>query len=500
MRIRENILYLMEKKNITIDDLIKETGIDKNVIENLLNNNQAPGVSEMLNLASALDVDMSVLLYGEKKKHSKAVKTKWSERVRVDGKGKLNYESLAPNYFHKKIEPFIVEIFKTDEKDLDISQHAGEEFHYVMKGKAEIIIDKEKFILEEGDTIYFDSSLPHSLNSITERTQLLSAIYYQESLAYYTKGRGMKAIIESARTLKNKKLVLICPDSASITAVNQAIYEKIISSAILVGNRKLTEKLCGEDLKYFRNYEFIEVDDNIDNYELNCAKIGVLEIKKGNADMIMKGKINTSYFVKAILDKKEGIPSGRRISLISIFELPDVNRIIILTDPGINPELFVEGDIHAAIDIIKNGIEVAKSLGVEKPRVALLDANEIPSEKIPTTVKEKDISEMDWKDAYVYGPLSYDLALYEDAVKKKGIKNNPVAGKADILVVPHIAGGNFIYKTWVKTLGAEVANIVSGAKVPIILTSRGDTEISKFLTICASSIYGEFIGKIHKEL
>ncbi len=496
MKIKDNLLNLMKKKNITEEDLLNETGIDKNTLENLLKNNQSPGVSEMLKLASALDVDMSVLLYGEKKKHSKAVKTKWSERVRVDGKGKLNYESLAPNFSHKKIEPFIVEVFKTEESELDISQHAGEEFHYVMKGKAEMTIGNEKFILEEGDTIYFDSSLPHSINSVTERTQLLSAIYYQESLAQHTKGHGMKAIIESARALKDKKIVLVCPDATSISAVNQAIYEKIISKVYLVGNKKLTEELCGEDLKYFRNYEFIDINQNSENYELECGKAGVEIIKNGNADMIMKGKINTSYFVKAVLDKQNGIPSGRRISLISIFELPDVNRIIMLTDPGINPELFAEGDKDAAIDIIKNGIEVAKSLGIDKPRVALLDANEIPSEKVPTTVKEKDISEMDWKDAYVYGPLSYDLALYEDAVKKKGIKNNPVAGKADILVVPHIAGGNFIYKTWVKTLGAEVANIVAGATVPIILTSRGDTEISKFLTICASSIYGEYIKNI----
>lgn len=499
MKIRENILTLMEKNGITEEEILNETGIDKQTLDNLLKNNQSPGVSEMLKLADALKVDMSVLLYGEKKKHSKAVKTSWSERVRVDGKGKLNYESLAPKYFHKKIEPFIVEVFKTDEADLDVSQHAGEEFHYVIKGTAEMTIGDEKFVLEEGDTIYFDSSLPHSINSITERTQLISAIYYKESLAQHTKGHGMKAIIESARMLKDKNLVLICPDATSISAVNQAIYEKIISKAFLVGSKKLTEKLCGEDLKYFRNYEFIEVDENIENYELECGKTGVSVIKDGKADMIMKGKINTSFFVKAILDKKNGIPSGRRISLISIFELPDVNRVIMLTDPGINPELFTEGDESAAIDIIKNGIEVARSLGIDKPRVALLDANEIPSDKIPTTVKEKTISEMDWKDAYVYGPLSYDLALYEDAVKKKGIKNNPVAGKADILVVPHISGGNFIYKTWVKTLGAEVANIVSGAKVPIILTSRGDSEISKFLTICASSIYGNFIKDIHNK-
>jgi phosphate butyryltransferase len=117
----------------------------------------------------------------------------------------------------------------------------------------------------------------------------------------------------------------------------------------------------------------------------------------------------------------------------------------------------------------------------------------MPSSKIPTTLYEKEISEMEWKEAEVYGPLSYDLALYEESVVKKGIKDNPVAGKADILVVPHIEGGNFLYKAWVMTLGAEVANIVLGAQVPIILTSRSDSDITKFLTICSSAIYSNYL-------
>jgi len=106
---------------------------------------------------------------------------------------------------------------------------------------------------------------------------------------------------------------------------------------------------------------------------------------------------------------------------------------------------------------------------------------------------EKQISEMEWEDADVYGPLSYDLALYEESVKQKGFGENPVAGKADILVVPYISGGNFLYKAWAMTMNVDVANIVLGAQAPLIITSRGDTNMTKFLTICACCVCSEYL-------
>jgi phosphate butyryltransferase len=117
----------------------------------------------------------------------------------------------------------------------------------------------------------------------------------------------------------------------------------------------------------------------------------------------------------------------------------------------------------------------------------------VASAKVPTTLLEQDLAGREWEHADVYGPLSFDLALYPEAVEKKGLGDNAVAGRANILVVPHIAGGNFLYKTWVFTMGAEVANVVLGATVPIILTSRSDSDVTKFLTICASAIYSQYL-------
>jgi phosphate butyryltransferase len=301
----------------------------------------------------------------------------------------------------------------------------------------------------------------------------------------------MRDLIQAAKLLKKQVICLVCPDKTSAEACKVAIDENIIERAVFVGDKKISEELI-QSLNLNRNKLTIVNIPYSDSYENECAKKGVEIIKKGLASLIMKGKINTANFVKAILDKNNGIASGRRMSLVSIFEVPNVNRLIFLTDPGINPTLFVDNDLNYSIEIIKNAIDVAKAMGVARPKVALLDANEVPSAKLPTTLYEDKLSKMDWEDADVYGPLSYDLALYEDAVKKKGLKDNKVAGKADIIVVPHIEGGNFLYKAWVMTMGAEVANIVLGATVPIILTSRSDSDMTKFLTICASAIYGEY--------
>jgi phosphate butyryltransferase len=303
----------------------------------------------------------------------------------------------------------------------------------------------------------------------------------------------MKAVIEASRLLEKRNIVIVGPDKTAISAVNIAIDENIVEKAYLVGNQDKIIERCGSELRHMDHYEMIHVDAQDDFFELEASQRGVALIREKKAHMIMKGKINTSSFIKAILDKNKGIGTGRRLSLVGIFEIPGIDRLIMLTDPGINPALFTNNDANSGIDIIRNAIDVCKSIGVARPKVALLDANEIPSASIPTTMHEKELSEKDWGDADVYGPLSYDLALYEEYVKKKGITGNPVAGKADVLVVPYIVSGNILYKSWVMTMGAEVANVVLGASAPVILTSRSDSEMAKFLTICTSSLYSSYL-------
>ena len=497
MNIGDNIKNIIKEKSSDLNTLSKITTIDKSALKDIVKNRTQPMVSDLLKIASALSVDTAKLLYNKSFEEKKAMKTSSDERIRVKRKDNLKYESLAPFYIGKHMEPFAVEIYKT--KNPDFSRHNGEEFHYVLEGKIKITVGEEVFVLEKDDSLYFDSSMPHCITSITDVSKVIAAIYNPGSMLQAVKGKKMRDLIHAAKLLDKKDLVLVSPDSSSLSAANKAIEEGIIDKAYLIGSESRIKSMCKDTLIHTNKYifEYVEDKEDLQKYELSCSEKGVDILKRGLAQMIMKGKINTANFLKAVLNRQKGIGTGRRLSLVSIFELPNLNRLIFLTDPGINPELFPNNDIQASIDIIKNAIDVAKSLGVIKPKVALLDANEVPSNKIPSTLYEKEVSEMEWEDADVYGPLSYDLALYEDAVKKKGLKENSVAGKADILVVPHIESGNFLYKSWAMTMGAEVANIVLGAKAPLIITSRSDSDMIKFLTICSSAIYSDYISRKH---
>ena len=493
MNIGSNLKKYMAEKNISIRRIKKVLCYDDAKLERLFNGEFSPGVSDLLKLATVLKTDIPALLHGKEYKEKKAIKTSPDERVKIHKVGSLDYESLSPTYTGRKMEPFLVTIYKKDPDKVDVSKHEGEEFLYITEGKLSIIVDGVEYILEEGDSFYFDSALPHSVNSITEKTLLISSIYKGDSMVDMTIGRSMKAIIEAAKLIEQKNIVIICPDSTSLSAVNKAIDENIIGKAYLVGEIEKTKKLCEGELKYTTLYEFVDVKVSDEDYELQCAITGVEIIQKKQAHMIMKGKINTTAYVKAILDKHNGIGTGRRLSLVGIFEIPGVDRLIMLTDPGINPELFSDDNADSGLDIINNAIDVARSLGVARPKIAILDANEVPTASIPSTVHARTLSERKWDNADVFGPLSYDIALYEEFADKKGFIDHPVAGRADILVVPFIVSGNILYKSWVMTMGAEVANVVLGAKVPVILTSRSDTDMVKFLTMCAGVLYSNYL-------
>jgi phosphate butyryltransferase len=495
MNIGENLRKYMAMKNVSRERIASVLGYDDVKLEQLFDGDFSPEVSELLKLVTLLKTDIPALLYGKEYTEKKAIRTPPDGRVIIKKEGTIDYECLSPTYSGRKMEPLLVTIYRKDPKSVDVSRHEGQEFLFITEGRLSITVDGTEYILEEGDTFYFDSALPHAVNSITEKTRMVAAIYKSDSMVDQTRGRSMKAIIEAAKLSVLKNIVVVCPDETTLSAVNRAIHEQIIGRAFLVGNIEKTKALCGDAIKYPDRYEYVDIRAEGDDYERAASVKAVEIVKQKKAHMIMKGKINTSAYVKAILDRKNGIGTGRRLSLVGIFEIPGVDRLIMLTDPGINPELFTGDKADSGLDIINNAIDVARSLGVSRPKIAILDANEVPTASIPSTVHAKTLSDREWTDADVYGPLSYDIALYEEFADKKGFVDHPVAGRADILVVPFIVSGNILYKSWVMTMGAEVANVVLGAQVPVILTSRSDTDMVKFLTLCASVLYSNYLEK-----
>ncbi len=489
MHTGENIKRIRSEKEVSRETLAGEIGKDVDYITQIEENEFEAPVSVLLKIASVLGTDFSALVYGKEFQEKSVVVTDRSSRVKVERKRAFDYENLAPYYSGRHMEPFLVDVFPVKyDSELEYSTHEGEEFHYIMEGSVRFVIGEEEHTLHPGDAIYFDSSIPHALCSIPDKSRVLAMIYHAASMAHATRSQKMNELIAAARHLGGMNVVIVIPNETAVEAVNRAMNEQVIKEAYLVGD---PDDFPKEYLQHKDRYNIIEVKKS-DSYDAECAAKGVELIKDGSGHMIMKGKINTAIFMKAILNKEKGIGSGRRLSLVSIFELPKVNRLIFLTDPGINPALTVGDDIETSKDIILNGIDVARSMGVHHPKVALLDANEVPSEKIPSSIFAKELSGMKWDEATVYGPLSYDLALYEEAARHKGITDLPVAGNADVLIVPHISGGNFLYKAWAMTMSADVANVVIGAKVPVIITSRSDNDMTKFLTLCASAVYSGY--------
>jgi phosphate butyryltransferase len=497
MKIGRNLQDVIAAKDVPVEVVREALGWDAQTLASVFAEELAPSISELLRLATVLGVGISRLLYGQEQSDKKAIKTSKNERVGVTRRDFLHYESLAPAYAGRHLEPFVVDVYRDAGTELDVSRHPGEEFLFVLSGELQVTVGSEVYRLESGDSFYFDSVLPHTLCSITPQARIVAVIYKSESMLHLTKGHGMKSVIEAAKLLPPQTVVVVCPDRVSLSAVNKGIEEGVIERAFLVGSAARIQEECGPELLFLKRYQYLEVDpsDSPESYQVNVARAAVGLIRSGQGDMLMKGSINTARFIKAVLNRECGIGTGRRLSIVSIFELPGVERLVFLTDPGINPELFLHDDPATGIDIIDNAIDVARGLGVERPKVALLEANEVPSSKIPTTLLEQALSGRHWPLAEVFGPLSYDLALYPEAVAKKGLKGNPVAGQADILVVPHISGGNFLYKSWVFTMGAEVANVVLGASAPIILTSRSDSELTRFLTVCACALYSHYLSR-----
>lgn len=497
MKIGRNLQEVVEAKGVPMESVRQALGWNRETLESVLADELAPSISELLRLATLLGVGISRLINGQDQQELRALKTAKDQRVGVTRREFLHYESLAPNFAGRHLEPFVVDIYRDKNQQLDVSRHPGEEFLFILEGELEVTVGSDVYRLETGDSFYFDALQPHTLAALTPKARMVAVIYKSESMLNLTKGQGMKSLIEAAQLLPGQNVVLVCPDAVSLAAVNKGIEEGIIERAYLVGSVARTRGLCANELLYPRRYVYVDVAASPADYEDEAARTGVAAIREGQGDMLMKGAINTANFIKAVLNRETGIGTGRRLSIVSIFELPGVERLVFLTDPGINPELFLNDDAASGVDIIDNAIDVARSLGVERPKVALLEANEVPSSKIPTTLLEQTLSERTWPLAEVSGPLSYDLALYPEAVAKKGLRGNPVAGQADILVVPSISGGNFLYKSWVFTMGAEVANVVLGARAPIILTSRSDSDLTKFLTICASALYSHFLSRTH---
>jgi len=201
-------------------------------------------------------------------------------------------------------------------------------------------------------------------------------------------------------------------------------------------------------------------------------------VRQGTAELLMKGSLHTDELLSAVVARETGLRTGRRISHVFIMDVPTYHKVLIVTDAAIN----IAPALDDKVDIIQNAIDLAVTLGVAKPKVAILAAVETVSSKMPATIDAACLCKMadrgQIRHGLLDGPLAFDNAISKDAAKIKGIQSE-VAGDPDILLAPDLEAGNMLAKQLSFLANADSAGLVLGARVPIILTSRADSVRSR---------------------
>ncbi len=295
--------------------------------------------------------------------------------------------------------------------------------------------------------------------------------------------KSLKDLKTQAKSQKKMTLVVAAAEDEDVlSAVKEAKTSNIIN-AVLVGERSAIEKMA-------RDIEFdLEDVTVIEASGLeNVAETSVKLISEGKADFLMKGKIDTSILLKAVLDKNYGLRTDRLLSHVMVYEVPSYHKLLLMSDGGMN----IAPSFEQKEDILRNSLVVSRALGIEKTYVSCLAAKEKASEKMPATLdgqklKERSINKTYGEDVYVEGPIAFDLAVSKNAAEIKGYES-PVVGDTDVLLVPTIEVGNGIGKTMTYMGGAESAGVIMGAKVPIVLVSRADSAETKFYSIALGSV------------
>lgn len=283
----------------------------------------------------------------------------------------------------------------------------------------------------------------------------------------------------SRRISKTKKYVLavaVAQDYDVLSAVVRAVQMNLVE-AILVGDEN---KIL--DIAQMHGFTLDQMKIVHESDSTVACETAVKLVSSGEANLLMKGLVDTSVLLKAALNKEWGLRTDRVLSHVTVASIPDYDRYFFITDAAMN----IAPDVEAKKQIILNCLPVAKALGVDMPKVAVVCAVEKVNPKMQATLDAQALSDMQDRGeitgCFVDGPFAFDNAISELAAHHKGI-HNPNAGKADILLMPAIEAGNILYKAITYFAKGSVACMIAGAKAPIVLTSRADSDDAKLNSI-----------------
>ena len=288
-------------------------------------------------------------------------------------------------------------------------------------------------------------------------------------------------LLKLAKTKGPVKVVVVNAGKAvSIESTKQAFNEGLIEP-VFIGDKKIIEKLANEIKWDISKFEII--DEPVEN---KTAPIAAKMASEGKIKIIVKGHIHTDVLMKAVLKRDLNLIGKKRLSHVWHMTLEKNDKPFIITDGALNVLPKLETKMH----ILKNSVDFAKRIGINKPKVSVLSATEEVLESVPSSIDARELSERakaEGIDAEVFGPMAFDNSVSEKAAKIKGIKNS-VAGKTDILLVPSVETGNGLVKMMIYFMGACAAGVVVGGKVPVVITSRADSAPARLASIAAAIV------------
>ena len=295
--------------------------------------------------------------------------------------------------------------------------------------------------------------------------------------------KSFKELADAAKAMEKKTVLAVVEahDEHTLEAVMTAKKDGIID-AMLIGNEEKIREIITQEGADPADYTIVPTSSIEES-----LKIGIETIHSGKANVIMKGKMETGPFMKAIINKENDMMAGGRISLVGLFEHPTAyHKLIAVTDMGMNPY----PDLEGKKDEINNAVKLLHALGIECPKVACLCAVEKLNPKMPETVDADALKKMNAAGqipgCIVEGPISFDLAIKKESADLKGYES-PVAGDADLLLVPDITCGNVLVKCMTEYAGATTAGAMLGAKCPLIITSRSAAASDKYYSIALAA-------------
>ncbi|NSW44920.1 MAG: bifunctional enoyl-CoA hydratase/phosphate acetyltransferase [Bacteroidales bacterium] len=293
--------------------------------------------------------------------------------------------------------------------------------------------------------------------------------------------KKLDEFVQIAKAGITKRLVVAAAaDEPVLEAVYNARKEGIIEP-ILVGDKEAINQICTKLNLDFNGVEIVQESDPV-----KASAVAVSLIKEGRGDILMKGLVATGPLLKAVLDKEKGLRKGALISHIAFMEIPFYHKLLAIADAAVN----IAPEFEDKVAILENSIEAFHKLGVDCPKVAVVGAVETVNPKMEDTIHAAMLTQMNRrkqiKGCLVDGPLAVDNAVSKEAAHHKGIVSD-VAGDADLIICPNIASANIMYKTLGFLANACSAAVLMGAKVPIVLTSRADSDKSKMMSIALAA-------------